>query len=250
MSNRVYNLKKQKIDNRDYVHSINNNIELNSSHFITDGQMISCPILDQGYLGSCLANATYALIYILSNGKINLSRLHLYMTTRAIDYSSLTEDTGGTIRGSMKAISKYNLCNEKIWKYTINNFDKLPPLQAFTNTYKIKNYEYTFVDQNLTSIKNTLFSGNPIVIGILVYSSFDSPNAINYGLIPMPNTKKEELYGGHALLLIGYHDESKTFKFQNSWGTSWGDKGFGYIPYDYVTNQNLAFDLCTIKFTF
>jgi C1A family cysteine protease len=250
MSDRVYNLKKQKIDSRDYVHTTNNNIELNSSHFITDTQRISCPILDQGNLGSCLAHATYALIYILSNGKINLSRLHLYMTTRAIDGSSLTEDTGGTIRGCMKAISKYNLCNENIWKYSINNFDILPPLQAFTNTYKINNYTYTFVDQNLTSIKKTLASGSPIVIGILVYSSFDNQNALKYGVIPMPNTKKEKQLGGHALLLIGYHDESKTFKFQNSWGTTWGDKGFGYIPYDYVINQNLAFDLCTIQFTF
>jgi C1A family cysteine protease len=250
MSKNFYNLKKQKIDLRDYIHKTDNNIQLNSSHFITDGQMISCPILDQGKLGSCLANATYALVYILSNGKINLSRLYLYMTTRAIDGSSLTQDSGGSIRSCMKAISKYNLCNENIWNYTISNFDKLPPLQAFTNNYKMSNYEYTFVNQDLLSIKTVLTSGNPIVFGIIVYSSFNSTNAFKYGLIPMPDIKKEKQLGGHALLLIGFHDDSKTFKFQNSWGTSWGDKGFGYIPYDYVTNKNLAFDLCTIKFNY
>jgi C1A family cysteine protease len=65
----------------------------------------------------------------------------------------------------------------------------------------------------------------------------------------MPNTTKEQLLGGHAILLIGYDDKTKVFKFQNSWGVGWGDKGYGYIPYDYVLDNNLAFDLCTVTFS-
>lgn len=37
--------------------------------------------------------------------------------------------------------------------------------------------------------------------------------------------------GSHAVLLVGYNDEKKEFLFQNSWGESWGDKGFGRISY-------------------
>lgn len=245
---RIYNLKPQAEDKRDYIYKPHS-LEVPTTHFLNDTQMIQAPILDQGNLGSCLPNAVSAQFYILSVGKIILSRLQLYMITRATDGSSLTEDSGSTIRGCMKAISKYGLTSEKIWPYNISNFDKLAPLPAFTNTYKLNKFVYTFIKQDLTSIKQVLSSGNPIVIGILVYSSFESDNATNYGIIPLPNTSKETLLGGHAVLLIGYDDKTSVFKFQNSWGTEWGDKGYGYIPYSYVLNNNLAFDLCTIKFS-
>jgi C1A family cysteine protease len=245
--NRIYNLKKQKEDNRDYIYKPTLTLTPNS-HFLNDAIITSCPILDQSNLGSCLSNAVYAQFYILSKSNITLSRLHLYMISRAIDQYSLTEDSGATIRGCMKAISKYGISNEKIWPYIISNFNKLPPLLSFTNTYKLNGYTYTFIKQDLKSIKEVIASFNPIVIGIAVYSSFESTNATNYGIIPMPNTSKEQLLGGHAVLLIGYDDKTKVFKFQNSWGNKWGDKGYGYLPYDYVLNNNLAFDLCTIKF--
>jgi GNAT superfamily N-acetyltransferase len=37
--------------------------------------------------------------------------------------------------------------------------------------------------------------------------------------------------GSHSVLLIGYDDHLGQLKFQNSWGTTWGDRGFGYISY-------------------
>jgi hypothetical protein len=170
------------------------------------------------------------------------------MCLRASDSSSLTKDTGGTIRGVMKAISKYGACDENLWIYNIANFDKLAPKIAFTNTYNISNFIYTFIIQDYSHIKEVLVSGSPIICGIAVYQSFQSANSNKYGIIPMPNTKTEKLLGGHSILLIGYDDNSKTFKFQNSWGTSWGDKGYGYIPYDYVINNSLCFDLCKVNF--
>ena len=245
---RIYNLKPQKEDKRDYIYEPHI-LEVPSKHFLSDVQMVSCPILDQGNLGSCVSNAGYALFYILSKRKISLSRLQLYMTSRAIDKSSLVEDSGATIRGCMKAVSKYGLCNEKIWSYDILNFDKLAPSSAFRNLYKLTNFVYTFIKQDSKSIKEVLVSDKPILIGIAIYSSFESTNVTNYGVIPMPDINNEDLLGGHAILLVGYDDKTKVFKFQNSWSTLWGDKGYGYIPYDYVLNNNLAFDLCTVTFS-
>ena len=245
---RIYNLKPQVEDKRDYIY-VPHNLTIPVSHFLNDVQMVSCPILDQGNLGSCLPNALYSLFYILSTRNITLSRLQLYMVCRAKDESSLVEDSGCTIRGSMKAISNYGLCNESLWPYYISNFDKLAPSNAFTKLYKLNGFTYTFIIQDLTSVKQVLASGSPIVVGIMIYDSFESSNANNYGTIPMPKTKKEKLLGGHAILLVGYDDDKKIFKFQNSWGTSWGDKGYGYIPYDYILDSNLAFDLCTVKFS-
>ena len=37
--------------------------------------------------------------------------------------------------------------------------------------------------------------------------------------------------GGHAIVLYGYDDTNHRFLIQNSWGTSWGTNGRGYISY-------------------
>jgi C1A family cysteine protease len=247
---KVLNFKPQLKDSRDYIYE-NEEIELKSEYFLTDIPMKNCPILDQGEIGSCLANAIYALMYIISKGKINSSRLYNYICYRASENESLTEDTGGTIRGGMKAIKNYGLCDEKLWPYKdiINNYKKLPPKSCFKNGYNIKNFVYKFIPQNETSIKNSLVSGKPIILGILIYESFYNENANKYGIISIPDFKKESILGGHAVLLVGYDNKTRVFKFQNSWGINWGDKGYGYFPYDYILNKDLSFDLCTVSFT-
>ena len=68
---------------------------------------------------------------------------------------------------------------------------------------------------------------------------------------PKPFEKQE---GGHAVVAVGYDDKvqienkglisNKTkgaFLIRNSWGRSWGDDGYGWLPYDFVL-QNLAVD--------
>jgi C1A family cysteine protease len=64
----------------------------------------------------------------------------------------------------------------------------------------------------------------------------------------MPNISTETLLGGHAILLVGFDDKTMVFKFQNSWSSSWGDRGNGYLPYNYVLSSSLTYDLCTISF--
>ena len=38
--------------------------------------------------------------------------------------------------------------------------------------------------------------------------------------------------GGHAVSIVGYTQDR--FIVRNSWGTSWGDKGFGYASLAYA----------------
>jgi C1A family cysteine protease len=59
--------------------------------------------------------------------------------------------------------------------------------------------------------------------------------------------KKEKTRGGHAVLGVGYDDNSKCFIIKNSWGENWGDKGFFYMPYDYITDSDLCADFWVIQ---
>lgn len=68
-----------------------------------------------------------------------------------------------------------------------------------------------------------------------------------------PKTKLEDgtirdNYGAHIVTIVGYND--KGFIFKNSWGSGWGDKGYGYISYaahrimaqEAIIPRNLALD--------
>ena len=41
--------------------------------------------------------------------------------------------------------------------------------------------------------------------------------------------------GGHAICIVGYREDGR-FIVRNSWGTGWGDKGFGYLDPAYITD--------------
>ena len=40
------------------------------------------------------------------------------------------------------------------------------------------------------------------------------------------------MQGGHAVTIVGYDDDKKEFKIQNSWGTRWGKNGYTTLKYD------------------
>lgn len=62
----------------------------------------------------------------------------------------------------------------------------------------------------------------------------------------MPKNGEAEL-GGHACVVCGYNNDSKTFLVRNSWGTSWGMAGYFTLPYEYLLNENLSDDFWTVR---
>jgi len=51
----------------------------------------------------------------------------------------------------------------------------------------------------------------------------------------LDNKSPPNVSGWHAVAVCGYDDSRARFEFKNSWHTWWGDKGFGTLPYDYIT---------------
>ena len=55
------------------------------------------------------------------------------------------------------------------------------------------------------------------------------------GVVSMPKNT-EVLIGGHAMMLVGY--DKSNFIVRNSWGDKWGDGGYCYVPYNYLTDRS------------
>jgi len=206
------------------------------------------PVYDQGQLGSCTANAIASAIQFeqMKQGipAFMPSRLFIYYNERAIEHTTKS-DSGAQIRDGIKSVNKQGVCPETEWTYNISKFAKKPPKICYADALKDKVIQYASISQDLILLKSCLALLFPIVFGISVFDSFESDEVAKTGIVPMPQ-KSESSLGGHCIKSVGYDDSKEYFIVKNSWGTSWGDKGYCYIPYEYVLNQGLASDFWKI----
>jgi len=232
----------------------------NSLHLVKDVStpttlvVPGCGVLNQGNLGSCAANALAVAISIASQGTINDScRLYTYFVTECLEGANPLQDNGSTTPALAQSLKTHLCCSEKYFSYSPQNYLKIPPLVCFQNTYPLKSVVYSYIAQDanlwsniqnavLNNIHNTSGHITGMTVGFQVYSSFMSSSVASSGIIPMPNTSKEKLLGGHCVAIIGYTVLSGTnyVVFQNSWGTTWGNKGCGYLPVTYLQNNGLC----------
>lgn len=201
-------------------------------------------VYDQGQIGSCTANATGSMYsWVVNNQSRQIfipSRLFLYYNTRQLQGTTYS-DSGATLRNTMQALRNNGVCAEPNWRYLYENLFERPTPNCYEEGATRQALSYAAVSISIVPMKNVLQT-RPFVLGILVYSSFFNPSVAKTGIVPVPDIRREQLLGGHAILVIGYDDRRKAFYCRNSWGTSWGIKGDFYLPYEYATNRRLAFD--------
>ncbi|MBD2462839.1 peptidoglycan-binding protein [Oscillatoria sp. FACHB-1407] len=209
------------------------------------------PIEDQGSINSCTAHAGVALIEYFEKRSfgtaIDASRRFLYQVTRNLMHRQ--GDSGASVRETMKAMVLFGVPPEEYCPYTEDNFDEDPSsfCYAFAQNYQAITYfrlddPGISPEELLAQIKTVLVAGFPCMFGFTLYDSIhDSSNLP--GHIPFPGLR-DKREGGHAVVAVGYDDykhiknapSSGAFLVKNSWGIKWGNKGYGWLPYDYVLN--------------
>lgn len=217
------------------------------------------PIQDQGKLGACTSFSACSVLEYLLNSQIKLSELYFYYQERKED-NDVDTDSGSTVARSALVATTIGTCTETLDPYIIADFADKP---TAADDLDAKNHK-AVTKYKLTTIDDILYSvgvlKRPVLIGIDVYESFEEIGSDGY--VPTPKAG-EELLGGHALNICGYffkqgeiwkdidrvvdNIEEKMkgllskkkydglyFIVRNSWSESFGDKGYIYMPVNFV----------------
>lgn len=209
-------------------------------------------VYDQLQTGSCTGNATAAAIDY-NEGKqgrpfITPSRLFPYFNARVIEGTQDT-DAGAQVRDVIKAVATLGICTEAEWPYIESNCTVAPSTNCYADALKNVVSSYASVGgmdgPSIDDLRGTLYDGEPVIFGMSVYESFESNAVAQTGFLPMP-TANEKMVGGHCILMVGYDDKKQVFEIRNSWGADFGDGGYFYMPYSYITPL-LTDDFWTIK---
>jgi C1A family cysteine protease len=208
------------------------------------------PIEDQGNIGSCTANAAVGLVEYMerrAHGRhVDHSRRFVYKMSRWL--AGIEGDQGCYLHTTIGALRVYGTPPEMFWPYDEAAFDVMPGPEVFGLADDYQPIEYARIDENgkapvqiLADIKAVLSAGHCAIFGFTCYESLQRARG---GVIPYP-APGERVVGGHAVMACGYDDAREALLIRNSWGADWGDSGYGWLPFRYVTD-GLAVDFWTI----
>lgn len=234
------------------------------------------PVEFQGGFNTCSAHVVSNLLEYFEQRafghSIQASRLFLYKVAK--NFLGHEGDGGTYIRQVMGVLLSLGTPPEKFWPYLDAGTYKDPNTKdprvdaepsafcyavagEFTalQAYRLDRHDQPDKDRLLLRARAHLAAELPFAFGIPLYGSVK--DSASTGRIAFPG-EDEESVGNHAIVAMGYSDsmeiaipgtENETttgaFLIQNSWSADWGENGFGWLPYRYVT-EGLAADFWTL----
>lgn len=201
------------------------------------------PVVNQGRQNSCVAFSTGYYTKSYYEYKKNKWKYdtpiyggkgeHVFSPAYIYNQINGGRDNGSYFHDALNLVILKGVPPWKYMPYDESDYLSQPSSQVHNEAQKFRAKAFKRIPfNNLEAIKAELAQGNPIIFGMVIDDNFYRLGAEVY------DTPGGKQYGGHAMTLIGYDDNKRSpnghigaFKLINSWGTQWGDKGFGWISY-------------------
>ncbi|MER3480895.1 MAG: peptidase C1, partial [Meiothermus sp.] len=196
------------------------------------------PSLLENQLGLWGGGSVVYNLRLLSSGKLGIPE------EGAMPYFSLNNGDSSmwnppiSSSSSQRVIDDFNLSQQSV-TYKMPSPLTLTVLpQNAQNTAQYRVGQVTYANGNdlksLDWFKTQLASGLEVAFGVRLDSDDPNPNNDVWEIADKPRADPKT-WGGHAMLMVGYDDGKKAFRVKNSWGTGWGEGGYVWFSYDFVT---------------
>jgi hypothetical protein len=188
----------------------------------------------QGQQGSCTAWATaYAVRSYYGRGTQVWQNYapEDQVFSPAFVYNHLHSDAqcskGTSISAALDFIRDAGVPPMSSFPYQLDSCTLQPggDVQDIASRFKIRSWRSLAADR-LDDVKGQLASGNPVIFGMNITDEF-----LTLGRAQIYDDSTSAKTDGHAMVIVGYDEEKQAFKVFNSWGTGWGDEGYGWISY-------------------
>ncbi len=199
------------------------------------------PVGNQGSEGSCVAFAvgyaarsaeqfyrTNASMYSLSTNVFSPEFLY-----NQVKFGSDC-GSGTASQTALEFIMTNGISTFQSMPYSATNGCSLMPTStqsAEALNYKISTYSKIYTTDK-AAIKSMVSQNHPVIITVLADNSFINAKA---GFVWKTYSGSGSL--PHCIVICGYDDTKNAYKIMNSWGTAWGDAGFSWIDYDFISTR-------------
>lgn len=219
------------------------------------------PMLNQGDMNQCMQNA---LVTILdqqmrqSGHEIPaLARMQSYWDTREAQ-GTINTDSGSVMEVTLNQAMSKGIAFENSWQYDKALLYTQPTPSVYSEAAQHKISSYTWMNKETSwnvmenGVKQALSEGKPVLLGFRADPWFFSATG---PISQQPGTGPDTSGSGHAVAIIGVDengtpdDELDDFAIiKNSWGTGWGDGGYGKINFrEFNAYDHDIIDMYTIN---
>jgi C1A family cysteine protease len=227
-------------------------------------------IRDQGNRGTCSVFATTFLIeyHTARQTKTNGLQLSEEYLNWAKNRANNENKDGGFFTEIIAGYKGYGIVPSTEMPYQAAFHPKHPDKpkpKVIHDGQVVTRYPFTFIKDwdntkgmtaaELEATKNALRSGHPVATGIWWLENFET---VTVGKVPLLKQypRKDNagsnppMFDGHSIDLVGFHEGSQFpgggyFIFRNSFGTGFGDDGYGYVSFQYI--RDYANDAISIE---
>lgn len=210
------------------------------------------PMGNQGQYGTCVSWAVaYNTKTALSGIQQNLSTSDLASASNQYSPKDMftalpDENKGPNCEGTNFVYALELLQNRGVATMASVPYDNLsncaqnltdPSWTSEANNYKIKYWRR--VDATALAIKQNISNNIPVMLGAKLADNFmnwSGEEVISSHSFFDPSNQ----HGYHAMVIAGYDDNkgaNGAFRVINSWGDSWGDRGYIWIDYNFLLTE-------------